>query len=533
MHRKYRIGSVIRLASLAILLALGSVAAIPESFAREKLLTAQQDFNEGFNRLQKQDYEDGLKILEKLKAECEDHLSERQKACIDFLRATAYYKLKKQDDAAAILRAIPILYPKGARGQDKHVTDAQILLAAICVQQGKWEEAREQLSKVSKMPWLSQTDRMNMEIVRTDLIRKEAEDTKDPEMIKKALDTSEQLLKAAIANAGNIPESTEAQLRLAGIYFRQNKSAEAATQIITLALDVTSGFGGSGPEGSLPKGVGMDIGKSLISPFGSRIGGNRVMAGHLFDLKRGKQGTVLATTEDEDKNRRKEQLRKALSILDTGGWQSRKLEGLYFMVPRTLRTPRVFIVNERGQALDADLATAAFAEERTGKEPFKAPGWLCYYEGSFRVPEDGEYRFVGMADDAMLVGVDHKTVLYAHWPGEGFGPAVKYREGWEPQNHCGEDGTDGKNLPSPGLRSSLYKGHWLKLKANRNYYIQIAFGEATGGLAGACLGIQKKGRHDDNNFPMFSLQDSDDIPEWGISGTGRYNLSENYRIPAR
>ena len=296
----------------------------------------------------------------------------------------------------------------------------------------------------------------------------------------------------------------------------------------------SSGFGGgSGGGVGTGKGMGVGNGKNFVSPFGTRSGGNRVMKGYLFDLKRGKQGTVLATIEGEDKNRRKEQLRKALSILDTGGWQSRKLEGLYFMVPRMLRTPRVFIVNERGQALDADLATDAFADERTGKEPFKAPGWLCYYEGSFRVPEDGEYRFVGMADDAMLVGVDHKTVLYAYWPGEGFGPAVKYREGWEPQNHCGEDGTDGKNLPSPGLRSSLYKGHWLKLKANRNYYIQIAFGEATGGLAGACLGIQKKGRHDDNNFPMFSLQDSDDIPEWGISGTGRYNLSENYRIPAR
>ena len=296
----------------------------------------------------------------------------------------------------------------------------------------------------------------------------------------------------------------------------------------------SSGFGGgSGGGVGTGKGIGVGNGKNFVSPFGTRSGGNRVMKGYLFDLKRGKQGTVLATIEGEDKNRRKEQLRKALSILDTGGWQSRKLEDLYFKAPTTLRTPRVFIANERGQALDADLATAAFAEERTGKEPFKAPGWLCYYEGSFRVPEDGEYRFVGMADDAMLVGVDHKTVLYAYWPGEGFGPAVKYREGWEPQNHCGEDGTDGKNLPSPGLRSSLYKGHWLKLKANRNYYIQIAFGEATGGLAGACLGIQKKGRHDDNNFPMFSLQDSDDIPEWGISGTGRYNLSENYRIPAR
>ena len=296
----------------------------------------------------------------------------------------------------------------------------------------------------------------------------------------------------------------------------------------------SSGFGGgSGGGVGTGKGMGVGHGKNFVSPFGTRSGGNRVMKGYLFDLKRGKQGTVLATVEGGDKNRRKEQLHKALGILDTGGWQVRKLQDLYFQAPTTLYNTRIFIVNETGNALNANLATDAFADEKTGKAPFKAPGWLCYYEGSFRVPEDGEYRFVGMGDDAMIVGVERKTVLYAYWPGEGHGPAVKYQKDWEPKNHCGKGGQDGKNLASPGQRSSLYKGHWLKLKANRNYRIQVAFGEAAGGLAGACLGIQKKGRDNDNSFPMFSLQGSDDIPEWGISGSGRYNLSENYQIPGR
>ena len=486
MHRKYRIGSVIRLASLAILLALGSVAAIPESFAQEKQLTMQQRYDDGFKKIQEQDYEDGLKVLEKLKIERGDRLSETQKACIDFLRATAYYNLGKWDEADTILRNFPILYPKGIGEEDNCLAATQILLADIYALQGRWEKAREQLLKVSKMASLSQTDQMCMEIVRTNLIRKEAEDTGNPETTKKAL-----------------------------------------TKALIAPLSPLEGFSGSG------KGMGLGGKKWLVSGTFPGLRLRSPLKGCLFDLKRDKQGTVLATTEDGDNKRRKKLLRKALSILDTGGWQSRKLDDLYFKAPMTLYNTRIFIVNETGQALNAKLVTDVFGDEKTGKAPFKAPGWLCYYEGRFTVPEDGEYRFVGMADDAMIVGVDHKTVLYAYWPGEGFGPAVKYREGWEPQNHCGEDGTDGKNLPSPGLRSSLYKGHWLKLKANRSYYIQIAFGDASGMTAGACLGIQKKGRHDDNNFPMFSLQDSDDIPEWGISETGRYNLSENYRIPAR
>lgn len=293
----------------------------------------------------------------------------------------------------------------------------------------------------------------------------------------------------------------------------------------------SSGFGGGSGGGiGTGKGQGIGNGKNLVAGFGSRIKNDRIMKGFLFDLKRGKQGSTLATIEPGDQGRRKEQLHKALGALDTGRWDLRKLEDLYFKADTVLYNSRIFIVNEKGQALDANLATDAFADEN-GKAPFKAPGWLCYYEGRFSVPEDGKYRFVGMGDDAMIVGVERKTVLYAYWPGEGHGPAVKYQKGWEPKDHCGKGGQDGKNLANRGQRTSLYKGHWISLKAGRKYRIQIAFGEAAGGLAGACLGIQKEGRDTDDNFPMFAVQGSDDIPEWGISGTGRYNLSENYSLP--
>lgn len=294
----------------------------------------------------------------------------------------------------------------------------------------------------------------------------------------------------------------------------------------------SSGFGGGSGGGVGPgKGMGVGGGKNLVSGFGSRIKNNRLMKGFLFDLKRGKQGTTLATIAPNDQGRRKEQLHKAMGVLDSG-WSLKKLEDLYYKAPTTLYNARIFIVNGQGQALDANLATNAFADEK-GNAPFKAPGWLCYYEGKFSVPEDGEYRFVGMGDDALIVGVRGKTVLYAYWPGEGHGPAVKCQKDWEPKDHCGKGGKDGGNLANRGQRTSLYKGHWLKLKRGQNYKIQVAFGEAAGGLAGACLGLQKKGRDDDNNFPMFSLEGSDDIPEWGISGSGRYNLSEYYEVTGK
>lgn len=250
----------------------------------------------------------------------------------------------------------------------------------------------------------------------------------------------------------------------------------------------------------------------------------RLLKGCIFDLKRGSDGKELATVLHGDAKRRMSRLHKALEILDRS-WNIRALEKIYYKADRVLYNPRIFIVNEEGKGLDAKLATEAFADD-DGKAPFPAPGWLCYYEGFFKVPEDGEYRFVGMGDDALLVAVNRKTVFYAFWPGEGHGPAVRCQDDWEPKNHCGKSGTDARNIGIHDQRKTLFKGSWLKLRSGRSYRIQIALGESAGGLAGACLGLQKKGRDTDDNFPMFAVGE-EEIPEaWNIGETGRYNTSE-------
>lgn len=287
----------------------------------------------------------------------------------------------------------------------------------------------------------------------------------------------------------------------------------------------SSGFGG-GSGGGIGTGRGMGVGNgtNFVAGFGSRNRNDLALKGNLFDLKRTSKGSTLATVQQGDQGKRKDQLHKALGLLDRN-WDVRKLKDLYYCADTTLYTTCIFIVNEKGQALQATRATEAFKDEETGKPPFQAPGWLCYYEGKFSVPEDGEYRFVGMGDDAMIVGVGRKTVLYAFWPGEGHGPAVRCQKGWEPKDFCGKGGKDGRNLANPGQRSSLYKGHWQKLKKGQKYTIKVAFGEAAGGLAGACLGIQQKGKDTDDSFPLFTLESMDVIPEWNISDTGRYNIN--------
>ncbi len=226
-----------------------------------------------------------------------------------------------------------------------------------------------------------------------------------------------------------------------------------------------------------------------------------------------------------------------LAFIDKHGYDAERLKRDYMCAPTTLYATRIFIVNEKGRALKAEQATEAFADppvEEGGKPPFDAPGWLCCYKGEFSVPEDGEYRFVGMADDAMLVRVDGETVFYAFWPGEGHGLAVEYRSGWEPETVCGRGGTDGANLrPWPhghfGHRESLYKGSWKRLRKGVNYTIEIVVGESAGFLASACLGVQKKGEEDDEDFPMFTIEPISEVPSaWNVGRSGRYNTSGDF-----
>lgn len=328
------------------------------------------------------------------------------------------------------------------------------------------------------------------------------------------------------------------------IMSKSSKSAIALPEMPVVAMNASfsggsmgsgepsSGFGGGG-GGGIGKGLGKGVGNgsNFLAGFGSRTKSKTALEGYLFDLKCRANGTTIATVAPGDQGKRKEELHKVLSLMDTKNYGATELKRDYARAQTALYATRIFVVGGDGKALSATRATEAFADppiDKGGKPPFKAPGWLCYYKGKFSVPEDGEYRFVGMGDDAMIVRVDKKTVLYAFWPGEGHGPAVKYQQGWEPKNFCGQGGTDGTNLPARGQRESLYKGTWKSMKKGRKYTIEVAFGEAAGGLGGACLGLQRKGKDDDNNFPMFTLEPLDEVPAWNVGETGRYNVTGNF-----
>lgn len=274
----------------------------------------------------------------------------------------------------------------------------------------------------------------------------------------------------------------------------------------------SSGFGG-GAGGGIGKGTGPGIGngRNFLSAFGTKFSGAPSLRGTLYDLKRSRDGKVTyATIEGNNAGKRKEELHRALTSLVKRNFSTTELNNRYFKAPVKLAANQLYIYKDpktKGQ-YRANAATQAFADEN-GKEPFKAPGWMVVYEGTISPPETGEYRFLGMGDDVMLVGVQGKPALYAYWPKEGHGPAVPYQEGWEPKNHCGKGGTDGAGSGSGGgLQDHLFKGQWIKLFKGQRYKICIAFGEGAGGYMGAALGIEKKDSPNPNGkISLFKLSE--------------------------
>lgn len=225
----------------------------------------------------------------------------------------------------------------------------------------------------------------------------------------------------------------------------------------------------------------------------------RALSATLYDLKRSRDGrTTFATTNATGGSARKREMRNALNLLISNGFDSEAVANRYAAAETMLEANQLFIA----PVWASDLP-AAFADER-GRMPFRSPGVLAIYEGEITPPETGEYRFVGAGDDVLLVGLDGVPALYAYYPKEGHGKYVECREGWEPENHCGERGNDGAGCGN----AKIFKGQWITLRKGLKYRIAIAFGEAAGGLSGAQLGVQRKGvEENDSAIPIFKLDD--------------------------
>jgi hypothetical protein len=164
----------------------------------------------------------------------------------------------------------------------------------------------------------------------------------------------------------------------------------------------------------------------------------------------------------------------------------------YFNAPQKLYATHFYI-----PLINADEAPRAF-----GVENLVQPSqWIVVYQGQFRSAQGGSFRFVGTADDILIVGVKGDTVLSAGFTESNPGK-------WEP-------GDEPTYAPPPASEylPKLTVGDWFKLAPNEPTELTVLIGELPGGEFGCYLFIEEKGVDYETTsdgrpiLPVFKLKD--------------------------
>jgi hypothetical protein len=244
---------------------------------------------------------------------------------------------------------------------------------------------------------------------------------------------------------------------------------------------------------------GKRTGKSTLFGFSEKMGGE--LEGTMYDLKLkadGKKPTGMnwKTFEDEVKKIIRNRFRPS-SLADFYRVDKKFFATMFYIPMKT-----------------ANQAPEAFGVKGKVKPSF----FIIHYTGTFAAPEDGQYRFVGLGDESIIVMVDGSVKLEGNW-----NPGINYSEKIYPQ---GDDildffpGTTEKDMPNAKLR----EGDWINLKAGEARRIDIALVEQgllesdTGGnfafvllleKQGQKYEVVKKGKNQRKLLPPFLLEEPD------------------------
>jgi hypothetical protein len=244
--------------------------------------------------------------------------------------------------------------------------------------------------------------------------------------------------------------------------FRKNIVARTKVKSMEIQLPETAGVkGGTGyldGDGTGFGGVGFFL--EEIDLFGGRKGTGNELEGTFFDLKLKPDGRPARMDEEYFK----EVLRNFAST-----WNISKFEDRYFQAPKK-RFATVFMIPK----IPANEAPKAYGVEKevTPKQ------WVAYYKGVFAAPEDGKFRFWGIADDVMMVRVKRRLVLDANWAGQ-------HITDWDSNDPLDKKYT----LSGQGVRV----GDWFHLKKDRETEIEVLIGERPGGNFFCHLLIEQDG----------------------------------------
>jgi len=306
------------------------------------------------------------------------------------------------------------------------------------------------------------------------------------------------------------------------------------TALNSIGSSMAGGLGGNGSGGGRGNGTGtgtgdglgpgLSTGTGLQNPFGMTSAGNNALVGNFYDLKQTKDGKPTGFTEVET-------LKVLSEFIGSGNWNPKILEE-YFKAPNTLYQTKIYI-----PIMSAALAPEAFG---CGKD-VQPVHWVAHYRGMVAAPKTGKFRFVGRADNVMVVRFNGKVVLDGGDYSVGLAKAI-----WDPGSVAVLAGTSGDNELEREMRRGGYDipvtsykyaesqqynerggvmvGRSINVKEGKKYPVEIIISEL-GGLFGASLMIEEDGvkyeKEEPGGAPILPLFQLDsEVPTSPREGRG-------------
>ena len=262
----------------------------------------------------------------------------------------------------------------------------------------------------------------------------------------------------------------------------------------TVTANKMAGMGGVGvgfgPAGGMGGGGLGGGGGGSIPFFGFRDNrGGGALTGYLYDLKQAK--------DHKPTNMEPGRYQGIVKEFVAKGWDEKAFDP-YFKSPKPLYTTQIFIPD-----MSADEAPKAYDVDR-GPHKVEPKMWIALYKGKVTAPVAGRFRFVGFADDILVVRFNSQNVLDAGC--QNIAP-VPRGEKYVYKDFIKEEGRQGFYDSFGSIR-----GAWFTVEAGKQYDVEILVGEQPGGFFCAHLLIEQEGvaykkdpKSDLPRLPIFQL----------------------------
>lgn len=288
---------------------------------------------------------------------------------------------------------------------------------------------------------------------------------------------------------------------------------------------LAGGLGGAGAGGGRGDGNGIGFGGGLApglsngngskNPFGMLDLDKNALVGTFYDLKQ--------TSDRKPTGMDRNGMVPALQEFLARDLKERAFEK-YYKAPRQLYQTKFMI-----PVMSADAAPAAFECEKE-VEPSR---WAVVYRGAVQAPKSGKFRFVGAADDVMVIRFKNRPVFDYGYTILGAGVGALGADRLAELNGTTRNAELEKNirrntpmrLPLTYYRydslpqfnngiGGLVAGAEFEVEEGRTYPIEVMISEIPGGYFGVYLLIEEIGAKYEKTpggapiLPIFRLDDS-------------------------